>query len=71
MHTSVGTPFDPELSDFEKKGCPRRDTPTELGHQFLKTSLVERNELVVTCTTLFRSFSGFTRASPVKQGFHS
>lgn len=28
----MATPFDPELSDFEHKGCPRRDTPTELGH---------------------------------------
>ncbi len=26
-----GHPFDLELSEFEQKGCPRRDTPTELG----------------------------------------
>jgi len=30
----------------------------------LKTSLVERNELVVTCSPLFRSFSGFYPRQP-------
>jgi hypothetical protein len=51
----------------------RRSSDQHLKRQvtFLKTSLVERNELVVPCTPLFHSFSGFTRASPVKQGFHS